>query len=108
MLIVRQSAKQEKIWDAAKAGDKVLLQHYVTGASAGDFEFEKEDEVRYRVNGSSQSFMVWDHSAESYTGVCVDRIGGAPRWGYYQRWAAPRWSPCWSKPELMPTTRMDR
>jgi hypothetical protein len=38
---VSQSAKQELIWDAAKAGDKTLLQQYLVGASAGDLKFEK-------------------------------------------------------------------
>jgi hypothetical protein len=31
------------IWDAAKAGDKALLQQYLVGASAEDLVFEKDD-----------------------------------------------------------------
>jgi hypothetical protein len=46
------------IWDAAKAGDKTLLQQYLVGASqTGDTKFEKKDNVRHRVE-SLQSQLV--------------------------------------------------
>jgi hypothetical protein len=32
------------IWDAAKAGNKALLQQYLVGASARDLIFEKADD----------------------------------------------------------------
>jgi hypothetical protein len=46
---ILQSTKQGMIWDAAKAGNKALLEQHLVGASAGDTIFEKRDtNVRHR------------------------------------------------------------
>jgi hypothetical protein len=40
-----QSIRQELIWNAARAGDTVLLDRCLVGATAEDFLIDKIDEV---------------------------------------------------------------
>jgi hypothetical protein len=42
-LTVLQSTFQERIWDAAKAGDKARLEQCLAGATCGDFKFVKKE-----------------------------------------------------------------
>jgi hypothetical protein len=42
-LAVLQSTFQERIWDAAKAGDKARLEQCLAGATCGDFKFVKKE-----------------------------------------------------------------
>jgi hypothetical protein len=49
---------QERIWDASKAGDKVLLQQYLVEASPEDLLLEKKDDVRHCVECRHSSLSV--------------------------------------------------
>jgi hypothetical protein len=43
VLLLFQSAKQKAIWEAAKAGDKAILEQHLEGATADDLKFERKE-----------------------------------------------------------------
>jgi hypothetical protein len=61
-----QTAKGEKIWNAAEAGDDTLLQQYLTGATAEDLTYERDQGLDYPVRNVQNCGQGTDHPVDYF------------------------------------------